>query len=165
MNKPKPTPYVEQTLIEGEHVILQGKVSPWFHVTMVPAFLGLEIIFLYGSVFSYTSEGVSPGILPYICLPLPLLVFIQSWLVIKSTELSLTNQRVISKTGILSVKTSELKVSQIESVEVEQNIFGRILKFGSVSVNGTGGKTTPAPGITEPFEFRKVVQQVTNKTN
>ena len=63
---------------------------------------------------------------------------IYPYLISKFSEFGITNKRLIIKTGILSRKTLELNLSKIESVNVNQSIFGRILGYGSIGVIGTG---------------------------
>jgi len=49
--------------------------------------------------------------------------------------------------------------SKVESINVEQGIFGRIFDFGTLVINGTGGGKTPIPSIDSPLEFRKNAMQ------
>ena len=158
----KQNSYISRTLTPGETVIYVAKVHPAIYVAMIPTFLILEAVFYYVCIFNFKSNGVTPSPIAYMLLLLPFLVFLQSWLMIKTTELALTNRRVISKTGIFTQKTAELQINQIESVEVEQGIAGRLLNYGSVLVKGTGGGASPAPGIVDPFDFRKAVQELTH---
>jgi membrane protein YdbS with pleckstrin-like domain len=76
-----------------------------------------------------------------------------------STELSVTNRRVMVKTGIVLRHTMEILLSKVESIEVDQTIMGRMLGFGSVVVRGTGGTPEPIQLIDNPQEFRKQVQE------
>jgi hypothetical protein len=152
--------YVEKTLTPGEVIIYQAKVHPAIYISMVPYFIIFEALSYYIFIYNFKSMGVSSGLLGCVFLLLPFLVFANSWFIIKSTELALTNHRVISKTGIFTQRTAELQISQIESVGVEQGIFGRFFNYGSVHVRGTGGGESPAPGIIDPFKFRKAVQEL-----
>ena len=76
-----------------------------------------------------------------------------------TTELALTNRRIIAKSGLIRRNTIELKVNRVESLGVDQGILGRILNFGSIVVKGVGGSHAPIPYISRPMEFR---QQVNN---
>jgi hypothetical protein len=76
-----------------------------------------------------------------------------------STELSVTNRRVMVKTGIVLRHTMEILLSKVESIEVDQTITGRVLGFGSIIVRGTGGTPEPIQLIDNPQEFRKQVQE------
>ena len=154
----KTNTYIKDTLTPGEQVQYHAKVHPALYVAMIPAFLLLEAVFAWALLGQGLGERFPISWLLFLC---PLLVFAQSWLEINTTELALTNRRVISKTGVISQQTSELQVDQIESVEVKQGLFGRILNYGTVTVKGTGGGAAPAPGIVDPLKFRKAVQELT----
>src|SRR5215469_3797379 len=66
------------------------------------------------------------------------------------TELAVTNHRVIYKRGLVSRHTIEISRSKVESVDVDQSLWGRILGFGTVIVRGTGGSLEPFPQINHP---------------
>lgn len=74
-----------------------------------------------------------------------------------STELALTNQRIIAKTGLIRRNTVELRLEKVESLGIHQGIIGRIFNYGSVVVRGTGGTNTPIPNIKDPMKFRSIV--------
>lgn len=74
-----------------------------------------------------------------------------------TTELAITNRRIIAKTGLIRRNTIELKVTRVESLGVDQGILGRIFNFGSITVKGTGGSNAPIPYIAKPLEFRQRV--------
>jgi hypothetical protein len=73
-----------------------------------------------------------------------------------SIELAVTSRRVISKFGFIRRSTIELNHKNVESFKVDQSIPVRLLDFGTVRINGTGGVSTPIPRIADPLEFRKV---------
>ena len=71
-----------------------------------------------------------------------------------TTELAITDRRVIYKAGLLRRHTVEINRSKVETVGVNQSIMGRLLGFGTVVVRGTGGSFEPIPFIAEPLTFR-----------
>src|SRR5260221_8467937 len=74
-----------------------------------------------------------------------------------TTELAITDRRVIFKTGLFRRHTMEMNVSKVESVDVDQSVFGRILGFGTVTIRGTGGGIEPMRNIADPITFRNHV--------
>lgn len=80
-----------------------------------------------------------------------------------TTELVITNKRVIAKFGLISRKTVELKNSKVESVQVDQSIMGRLLNFGSIVVSGAGGPQAPIPNISAPLQFRSKLNEMTEE--
>jgi len=80
-----------------------------------------------------------------------------------TTELVMTNRRIIAKFGLVSRNTFELNLSKIESIRVEQGILGRILNYGDVFVIGTGGSKEPITRISHPLEFRRRYDEILEK--
>jgi uncharacterized membrane protein YdbT with pleckstrin-like domain len=71
-----------------------------------------------------------------------------------TTELAVTDRRVIYKSGVLSRHTLEMNRSKVESVDVDQSVLGRLLNFGTIVVRGTGGSLEPIRMIGDPLTFR-----------
>jgi uncharacterized membrane protein YdbT with pleckstrin-like domain len=138
--------YIETTLSKGEIVLLQTKISllPYILRFIAGAFFVVAAI---GATAA--SEGavlILAGIAALLIAP-PLLRYF-------TNELALTNKRVVARFGILSLSTLEIRLEKIESVSVQQNLFGRMLGYGSVIVRGTGGSQDPMPNIPNPVDFR-----------
>lgn len=74
---------------------------------------------------------------------------------VMTTELALTNKRVIAKFGFIRRQTIEININRIESISVNQGFWGRIFNYGSIVVRGTGGSHAPIPYIARPMEFRQ----------
>lgn len=89
---------------------------------------------------------------------LVVLAFLRIW----STEMVVTNRRVIFKAGIISRKTTEISLRKIESVGVQQSILGRILNYGDVVVTGTGHKANYFAEISAPMEFKQAIDTALN---
>jgi uncharacterized membrane protein YdbT with pleckstrin-like domain len=77
--------------------------------------------------------------------------------------MAVTSRRVVIKTGLTSRKTIEMLLNKVESIEVNETTFGRILGYGAIVVIGTGGTTEPFQKIAHPLEFRSQVQQQIEK--
>lgn len=80
-----------------------------------------------------------------------------------ATRRTVSNRRVIIKRGLASRTTIEMLLSKVESVEVSEPAFGRILGDGSIVVMGTGGTSEPFHKMAHPLEFRSQVQQQIEK--
>ncbi|GAB4411474.1 MAG: hypothetical protein OHK0032_07420 [Thermodesulfovibrionales bacterium] len=124
--------YVESALTKGEQVVYQGKVSIW---SLVPLLL-LGLIFL-----AFAGLG--------------LLFWAAAAIRYLTTELAITNKRVIAKFGFIRRSTIEINLQKIESIQVHQGILGRIFNFGSIVVSGAGNPQAPIPGISNPLQFRR----------
>ncbi len=159
--------YVEKHLISGETIQYQTKLH-WIvmlgHVGIAAVFELLAITFLVVSFSrpagakSMPSRGaVYLGAL--ICFLVGAVLFCIGLLKRSVTEMAVTNKRVIVKTGLAERRTTEILLSRIESVVVDEPAMGRILGYGTVIVRGTGGTPEVFEKIYRPLEFREQVQR------
>jgi uncharacterized membrane protein YdbT with pleckstrin-like domain len=137
--------YVNDNLMPNETVIIRGKIH-WF------AFVPGGFLFLIGLISVVATK--SP--LGSIFILIGLVMLVKAFISYISTELAVTSKRVIAKFGFIRRSTIELNHKNVESFNVDQSIPGRLLNFGTVRINGTGGIRTPIPRIANPLEFRKV---------
>lgn len=123
--------YVSSVLSNEERVVYQGRVSIW---SLLPLFLvGLVFLGAYG---------------------FGLLFWVAAAVRYMTTEIAITNKRVIAKAGLISRSTIEINLQKIESIQVQQGVLGRIFDFGSVVVSGAGNPQAPIVGISGPLKFR-----------
>lgn len=80
-----------------------------------------------------------------------------NWLEQRTTEIVITDKRVIHKTGLIGRKTQEINVSKVESVLVAQGLFGRLFDYGTVTIKGTGGGWEPLRMIRQPLRLRSAI--------
>jgi uncharacterized membrane protein YdbT with pleckstrin-like domain len=124
--------YVEGALTKGEQVVYRAQISVW---SLAPLLLiGFVFMALYGF-----------GILFWIAAAIKYF----------TTELAITNKRVIAKFGLIRRSTIEINLQKIESIQVHQSILGRIFNFGSVVVSGAGNPRAVIPNISKPLQFRR----------
>jgi uncharacterized membrane protein YdbT with pleckstrin-like domain len=101
-------------------------------------------------------------ILGLVTFGLTWLIAIYEYLRIRFLEQGVTNKRVILKKGIISRKTEEMKLKSIETVEIDQGIFGRIFGFGTVRVTGRGVSSVIFHGIDDPMSVKRQIESVSN---
>jgi uncharacterized membrane protein YdbT with pleckstrin-like domain len=75
-----------------------------------------------------------------------------------TTEIAVTSHRLVKKTGLFSLHTEELSLNNIEGVRVDQGLFGRILGYGHVRIEGTGVDAVQLPVIADPVAFRAAIE-------
>ena len=66
----------------------------------------------------------------------------------------MTDRRVIQKSGFISRKTAEMNIHQVERVEVNQSILGRIFDYGSIQIHGSGQGLEGLENVAEPLALR-----------
>lgn len=134
--------YIKNNLLKNEEILFLAKIHP------IVFLFSLNII-LVAVFFNYTFLYILMSILLIIVLGSSTIYYF-------STEFGITNKRIIKKTGFLSRDTVELNNEKIESLNVDQSIFGRIFNYGTLTVVGTGGTKAIVSWVEDPLEFRKI---------
>lgn len=147
--------YIDSSLLSNETVIERAKVHWIIYARGVASFIVSLLM------FSVNDDGVQA--LGAILFVVALFLLASAYLTKISTELGVTNKRVIAKIGFISRRTVELNLSKVESLSVNQSIFGRVLDYGVILVNGTGGVSAPFGYICSPLAFRKRVNEQIEK--
>ena len=75
-----------------------------------------------------------------------------------STEIAVTNECFIHKSGIVSFQTEELELDNIEKVTVAQSIIGRLLGYGTLTAHGTGSEEIRVDLVHRPVALRRHIQ-------
>lgn len=117
----------------------------------------------------FSSFTGSPRLPMVIWIVLGLVTFGLTWLIaiyeylrLKFLEQGVTNKRVIFKKGIISRRTEEMKLASIETVEINQGIWGRIFGFGTVKVTGRGISDLMFKNIDDPMSVKRQIESVSN---
>jgi len=86
-----------------------------------------------------------------------LLLLVRAWLVRVTTEIVVTDRRIIHKVGLVARHTEEMNLSKVETVDVDQGLAGRILGYGSLLIRGTGGSWEPLRRVASPLAVRNAI--------
>jgi hypothetical protein len=131
--------YIDQSLIEGETVIHRGRVSWWSESWLL--FLGVLTLVI----------GIG------------LVLLVWAWIRVRSTEIAITNKRIIAKFGFIKRSTVEINLDKVEALRVEQGFWGRLLNFGTILLSGVGSTIDPMPNIADPLVFRRKFMEATDR--
>ena len=148
--------YVNSVLQPGETIKAIGKLH-W--IIFIRAFVLLVagiVLLIYGSSLA-TQLGFALRMVGWAVLALALLAALQAWFMQAITELAITDRRVIYKRGFLSRRTIEMNMAKVETVDVQQSIFGRLLGFGTIRVRGTGQGIENLTGVAAPLALRNAI--------
>ncbi len=75
-----------------------------------------------------------------------------------STEIAVTNKRVIGKQGIISRATLDTPLDKITNVSLNQSLLGRIFNYGSLAIT-TGGEAREFVMIGDPAALKRSVSE------
>jgi uncharacterized membrane protein YdbT with pleckstrin-like domain len=121
---------------------------------------GEEIKYLFKHHWITKLAMVFWAIIAIPTLGLTLLLSIYSWLFYRTIEQGVTNKRLILKKGIISRSTEEMQIAAIESVEITQSVFGRILGYGMVKVIGRGDSEIKFEYVADPLAVKRKIGSV-----
>jgi uncharacterized membrane protein YdbT with pleckstrin-like domain len=144
--------YVEEVLQPGEKILF---VSTIHWLIYVPAIL-LLIAAIVAAFWAGSGSEVWRWI-SLLCFALALLSATRAWFKRWTTEIAVTDRRVIYKRGFIRRHTIEMHMDKVESVDVSQSVLGRILDYGDVLVRGTGVGFEPLQMIESPIALRNAV--------
>jgi uncharacterized membrane protein YdbT with pleckstrin-like domain len=131
--------YIDDSLIRDERLLHRARLSWWSQVGLL--FLGVVLLIVaVGLVF-----------------------FALAWINMRSTEIAITNRRIIAKFGFIRRSTVEINLEKVEALRVEQSFMGRILNYGTIFLSGAGTSVAPIKDIADPLVFRRKFMEATNR--
>jgi uncharacterized membrane protein YdbT with pleckstrin-like domain len=125
--------YLEESLAPGERIMARFSLH-W--VAKGRLFLWIALIPLVVGIFGVIYE----------------------WLRLRAIELGVTSQRVVCKTGIVGRETEEIRLSAIETVDLVQSFWGRLLGFGDVRVTGRGESSLVLRRVADPLAVKRAIE-------
>ncbi|NNU16038.1 PH domain-containing protein [Parvularcula sp. ZS-1/3] len=153
------TPYVVKSLPEKERLITLARfptvvrLSSWLELVV----LGLGPLAWF--FFRLVTAEPSPAelVILLIVSAVGAFIFLVTQIYFHTTEFGLTDQRIIFKSGVISRYTNEIPLQSLENVNLQQGIIGRILNFGRLEVNGSGGSGVWTPLVQDPVSLRAAI--------
>ena len=150
--------YLQRILQPGETLRYVGRLH-W--IIYLPGLVLFAIAVAVSVAIAATNE---PGnLMPYLLGILELLMLaslltllaaaVRRW----TTEIAVTDRRVIFKRGLIRRHTIEMNMDKVETVDVDQSLAGRLLGYGDIVVRGTGSSIEPFRKIAAPLDFRNQV--------
>lgn len=146
--------YIQKTLLADE-TLLYRTHKHWV-IFLFPAFwtvVGLALC---------TQKDILV-LLGYLVLIVALYYWLSAFVSFTTSEYAVTDRRVLIKTGFVQRQTWETLLSKIATLEIQQTILGRILGYGTLVIQNTGGGKDAFTVISNPLMFKQNVQQQTEK--
>ncbi len=138
--------YIEDNLSAGEKIVYRANVS-------------VAVLIITGVFFAFIiwlSSKVSPFMVTIMTL-LTIIIILRVLVAMFTTEIALTDRRIIGKRGVLQHHSLEILLNKVESISVKRTLMGMMFGFGTVTITGSGGTRESFPSIDKPNEFRKRV--------
>lgn len=86
-------------------------------------------------------------------------IFITGVLMFRSTEILVSNRRIIVRYGIWDTVQTEVERSKIAGVIIQRPAVGRLLGYGWVIINGYSGALVVLPAIYKPYRVQQAISK------
>jgi hypothetical protein len=152
---PKAGGYIDESLGQNETVCAIAHFHWWYSFrawcwTVIPTGTVLLAYFSWQNIRLLEFLAV----LPLIGLLVTLSRLIRKW----TTEIGITSHRFVIKNGLIVRHTNEIALQNIEGVRVTQGLWGRMLDYGRLRIEGTGVDAIDIPDIADPVGFRGALE-------
>jgi uncharacterized membrane protein YdbT with pleckstrin-like domain len=149
--------YVQQVLQPGETIRYQTDIHWMIYLP------GLALLVVAAALYVWSAREGAGGMywlsltLCILALAGAVILLFSAWFKRWTTEVAVTDRRIIYKEGFIRRRTIEMHMDKVESVDVEQSILGRMFNYGDILVRGVGTGFEPLKNIDSPLEFRNHV--------
>ena len=151
-----------------------GIFIPVLLFALFPILASVPLIFMFHGLFKALGRmgmAANPGLnliwlsafVPYLVMVLGLLL--GTWFSYAKSEVTLTNRRLVYRTGFLSRRSGELPLENVESIYISEPLLGRMCGYGSVTVTTVGGAAFPLWFIGCPQNFHSTLQKAVLDAN
>ena len=150
--------YIDEILEPGEKVVFKTRLS-WtlYGPAIVYALAALAL-----TVFATGAAGL--GVVAFVIAALAALAaaaalvgFLRAWFRRWTSEIAVTDRRVVLKRGFIRRHTVEMNMQKVESVDVDQSQLGRLFNYGMVTIKGTGSTLESLKMIDHPLKLRSAI--------
>jgi uncharacterized membrane protein YdbT with pleckstrin-like domain len=146
--------YIHEILQPGEKIVFTTTIHWMIYLPGVALWVATAAIYLIG------GNSSTPQLWMMLAIALGLIaafMTFRAWFRRWTTEIDVTDRRIVFKRGFIRRHTVEMNMDKVESVDVDQSILGRIFDFGDIVVRGTGVGIEPLHNIQAPLQFRNYV--------
>lgn len=165
--------YVRNFIGTDEHIIMLARLH-WIY--LIEGLIWAVSLVLLGATFDYMLWTYTDWSVPfagqkilgfYISAGTPLMLilfggcgtFLAAVYFIKvfATEIALTNQRLIYKTGLIFVEVQETDLAEIRAEHVHHGLLGRFLGYGELKLDSRFVGDIRLPAIRKPLKLIKAM--------
>ena len=138
-----------------EEVVYRGRTSLRSHIGSLLAG-GLVVLVGVGVVLGTGAAGAGFAI-----IAIAAAFLVVPYVKTLASEFSVSSERAVQRTGLISRSTSEVELSDVRNVQVSQGALQRLLGVGDVLISsaGQGGFEIRFVGIADPQGVADTVRQ------
>jgi len=162
--------YIKKKIVNASEVKTYTKVTKWvflddiiFMCLAVSALLcGLLLKGEYNPViFNIGNFGVRIiALVGFGFVILAILDWIKEFIKLASTELALTDNRIIGKKGFIGIEILDSQLDNFDAIEVKMSLIDRIFDSGRLTIHTHGNSKYKYYRVCSPLVFQKSVHQM-----
>jgi hypothetical protein len=139
----------------------RGKLSLWNEIIYL---LACAVLIALLIIYRDNAERLSliAIIMTAAMLALSLLFFVIELIRIKSTELVLTETKVIGKLGFIRISLQDSQLSNIDNIQINFSFFGRLFNYGDLMIESRSDSFR-YKSIARPLAFRQLINEQISK--
>jgi uncharacterized membrane protein YdbT with pleckstrin-like domain len=142
----------------GEVVIWEGRPSQWVNFKY---FFPSWILMCAAGVAAYLLQQPLLLIVAGVFLIFPL----WKWLVVRCTQMTLTNQRLKIRSGVFSRRTNELELYRVKDTSLDEPFILRLVSLGNIEILSSD-RTHPRfliPAVKQAETLREHIRHTVEK--
>lgn len=141
---------VVKNLNQGEHIIAEAKRTPLLLIPKVIDAILWVVISIVGIVITQQAWLIAIALVAIILCVVTFIKF-------KRNTLTLTNTRVIFRVGVFNTRSVDMLYEQIESVEITQNLLGKLFHYSNICVSTGGIDFESLSGVVDGDKLRNLL--------
>lgn len=161
--------YAEQNINRDEIIIQKAQIHPASVVNawIIFAIFGI-IAIISGSNMQqhyYNSSYTTVNGFAAFCFILSILfvisflsVAIAKTITLKTTELAVTNKKIIGKLGLVNTKSMDAPLNKIQNISVSSGLGGKMFGYGNISISTASGNFN-FKGIRTPDVLKNIIME------
>jgi uncharacterized membrane protein YdbT with pleckstrin-like domain len=147
--------YVDSILEPNERVVFRATLSWTVYAPAVALALCAAIVLALGA--NHPEIGIVGLIVAAILAIVGFVSFLRAWFRRWTTEIAVTDRRIILKRGFIRRYTNEMNMQKVESVDVDQTILGRLFNYGTITIRGSGSTLESLRMVGSPLQLRSAI--------
>lgn len=153
--------YVEKSLVANEKLICKANLTNFIYFNELLYFIALVgYYFLDTKVFLIPNDYALKSLIPLAVIWV--IVFLCEIIRDKSTELGITDSRIIGKKGFISIKTLDTHLDNVDNIQISYSFWGRIFKYGTLIIESRSDTYT-YKAIANPWKLKdEINSQIIN---
>lgn len=164
--------FVEKTLGPGEHLLGVAAVHwiygvkglLWLFVPMTLAMVAENMTMAFFEVrfggAGYELINIIGNALFWIAAILGATMCLFYFVLMVSTELGLTDRRIILKKGLFFVDVKEIDLDEFKAADIDHGFLGRFLNYGYIRLDSRFISDATLPAIAGPYRFLKALNEM-----